>query len=115
MKRRLSDRRALDMIAARLNQRRHPNDLAATLLLLLEVGWRVRETGRRVPRYRKRPFRIVPKTEQQLRDAVARCLTHGYEVDQVSRIVLDVFAVPMHPQLWGRSVVVAKRKGKGAE
>jgi hypothetical protein len=100
----LSDRRALDAIAARLNQRRNPNDIAAALLLLIDVSWRVRETGRRVPQYRRRPFTILPKAEQQLRDAVQRCLTHGYELDQVSRIVLDLFKVPI--------VTVAPAKGR---
>lgn len=95
MKRSLSDRRALDAIAARLNQKRHPNDLAAALLTLLVVGDRVRETGRRVLRSRKQPFRRIPKVEQQLRAAVQRCVTHGYEMGQISRIVLDVVKIPL--------------------
>jgi hypothetical protein len=91
----LSDRHALDAIAARLNQRRHPNDIAAELLCLLVVEDRVRETGRRVPRYRKQPFKKVPKAEQQLLAAVQRCVTLGYELEQISRIVLDVFTIPL--------------------
>lgn len=91
MARSVSDRHALDAIAARLNKRRHPNDIAAALLLLITIQDRVRETGRRVPRHRRPPFRRVPKVEQQLREAVRRCLTHDYELGPISAIVLDVY------------------------
>jgi hypothetical protein len=95
MKRTLSDRRALDAIATLLNQKRHPNDIAAALLLLLELTGCVRETGRRVTRYRKRPFRIVPPAEHGLRTAVRRCLTHGYDLGPISRIVLETVQIPL--------------------
>ena len=91
----LSDRRALDAIAALLNKKRHPNDIAAALMLLSDVTGCVRETGRRIPRYRKRPFRIVPKAEHQLRVAVHRCLTHGYDLGPISRIVLEAVQIPL--------------------
>lgn len=95
MTRRLSDRRGLDEITTLLNRRRHPNDIAAALMLLGEVRFRVHSTGRRVVRYRRRPFKIVPKAEQQLRDAVQRCLTHGYELGPISRMVLEAVQIPL--------------------
>jgi hypothetical protein len=60
MARSVSDRGALDAIAALLNRRRDRYDLAAALLLLITIGGRVRETGRRVARHRRRrrPRRI---------------------------------------------------------
>jgi fructose-1,6-bisphosphatase/inositol monophosphatase family enzyme len=86
----IPDRRALDAIAKLLNARRHPNDIAAALMLLVEVGGRVRETGRRVSRQRhRRRVRIVPRAEQQLRDAVLRLLRQDYDVPTIAHIVLD--------------------------
>lgn len=118
MGRSVSDHRALDAIAALLNTRRHPNDIAAALLLLITIADRVRETGRPAGRrYPKQPFHRVPKAEAQLRTAVHRCLSHGYDLPEVSQVVLDVYygMLVVTPPVVTTAEEAATRSGKSMD